>query len=68
MAAGSGCDGRRGDRHVLGEPIRPLRGNRQHRLLNVEGSEYLLDDVVINRAAGADLQHLVPLDFDGLQP
>jgi hypothetical protein len=55
MIAGSGCDGRRGHRHVFGEQIRPLRRNRQHRLLDVEGPEYLLDDVVV-------------LDLDGSQP
>ena len=66
MIAGPRCDGRRGDRHVLDELIRPFRCNRQHGLFDVERSEHFLDDVVVNRAAGADLQYLGPLDFEGL--
>src|SRR4051812_15022291 len=55
--------------HCLGfEPIRALGGNRQHGLLDVERAEHLLDDVVVDGATGANLQNLVSLDVDGLEP
>src|SRR5512133_2344791 len=39
---------------LIFEPIRPLGGDRKHGVLDVERPEYLLDDVVVDGAAGAD--------------
>src|SRR6185295_9100494 len=53
---------------LLGQLRRPFGSDGQHGLLDVERAEHLLDDVVVHRATGADLQYLIPLDVDGLQP